>query len=250
MKKRSRPLIGIIPDHKEGTPTGYSSKEYYALRTNHVEMINKSGGSAIILTYDYDLIDFYLENFDGLMIVGGYFDIDPKHYGEERHPLTKANDVRENFEFEIASKALKSEIPLLGICSGMQLINILHGGAAFQYLPDEEGFIEHEQKCVEGFNSYSIPYHEVEIEKDSKLFEIIGEEKINTNSSHRQAIKRLGQGLSLSARAFDGVIEGIEKTNHPFCIGVQWHPEFETSEADKRIFDAFVKASSKAKTGQ
>ena len=90
MNKISRPLIGIVPDYKEGCPNGYSIRNYYALCTNYVEMINQAGGSAIILTYDYNLIDFYLENLDGLMIVGGYFDIHPKRYGEEEiHPTVK-----------------------------------------------------------------------------------------------------------------------------------------------------------------
>ncbi len=244
MNKISRPLIGIVPDYKEGCPNGYSIRNYYALCTNYVEMINQAGGSAIILTYDYNLIDFYLENLDGLMIVGGYFDIHPKRYGEEEiHPTVKLNDVREEFEFEIGSRFLETKIPVLGICNGMQLINVLHGGTVFQHLLDEGKFIDHEQSHVEGFNSYRTPYHEVEIAKDSQLFKIVGEEKIKTNSSHHQASKKVGLGLAASGHASDGIIEAIEKPNHPFCLGVQWHPEFNTSTADKKIFEAFVGAA-------
>jgi putative glutamine amidotransferase len=250
MSKISRPLIGIVPDYKEGSPNGYSIRNYYALCTNYVEMINQAGGSAIILTYDYNLIDFYLENLDGLMIVGGYFDIHPKRYGEEKiHPTVKLNDVREEFEFEIGSRFLETKTPVLGICNGMQLINVLHGGGVFQHLPDEGEFIDHEQSHVEGFNSYCTPYHEVEIAKDSQLFKIVGEEKIKTNSSHHQASKNVGLGLVASGHASDGIIEAIEKPNHPFCLGVQWHPEFNTSTADKKIFEAFVGAA-KLKTNR
>jgi putative glutamine amidotransferase len=250
MSKISRPLIGIVPDYKEGCPNGYSIRNYYALCINYVEMINQAGGSAIILTYDYNLIDFYLENLDGLMIVGGYFDIHPKRYGEEEiHPTVKLNDVREEFEFEIGSRFLETKIPVLGICNGMQLINVLHGGTVFQHLPDEGEFIDHEQSHVEGFNSYCTPYHEVEIAKDSQLFKIVGEEKIKTNSSHHQASKNVGLGLVASGHASDGIIEAIEKPNHPFCLGVQWHPEFNTSTADKKIFEAFVGAA-KLKTNR
>jgi putative glutamine amidotransferase len=244
----SRPLIGIVPDYKEGCSNGYSVKNYYALRANYVEMINKAGGAAIILSYDYDLIDFYLNILDGLMIVGGYFDINPKRYGEEKiHPEVKLNDVRENFEFELGKRFLESKKPFFGICNGMQLINVLHGGAVYQHLLDEGKFINHEQSHVEGFNSYSKAYHDVLIEKKSRLFEIVGEEKIKTNSSHHQAAKRVGSGLSAVGHAPDGIVEAIESVNHPFCLGVQWHPEFFVSDADEKIFRAFVGSAKERK---
>ena len=242
--KTQRPLIGVVPDYKDGSPNCYSKKPYYALRYNYVEMINKAGGAAIILTYDYDLIDDYLKTLDGLMVVGGYFDIHPKRYGaNEIHPTVKLNDVRENFEYELGKKAIKSELPFLGICNGMQLLNVLHGGNVIQHIPDEKKYMDHEQSHVEGFNNYNLPYHEVIIEKNSKLFSIIGEEVIQTNSSHHQATRQPGQELTICGKASDGVIEAVEKPQHPFCLGVQWHPEFEVSDADKKIFTAFVVAA-------
>lgn len=248
IKHVARPLIGIVPDYKEGCPNGYSTRDYYALRHNYVDMITKAGGAAVILTYDYDLIDDYLDSLDGLMVVGGYFDINPKRYGEEKiHPTVKLNDIREEFEHELGLKAIKSQIPFLGICNGMQLINVLHGGKVIQHIPDEGKFMDHEQSHIEGFKDYHTPYHEVEIEKDSKLFSIVKKEKIKTNSSHHQAAKLAGQGLKVVAHASDGVIEAVEKTNHPFCLGVQWHPEFEVSDADKKIFEAFVEAAKEYK---
>jgi putative glutamine amidotransferase len=246
--KTTKPLIGIVPDYKDGCSNGYSSRNYYALRANYVEMINNAGGAAIILTYDYDLIDSYLDSLDGLVVVGGYFDIHPKRYGEKQiHPTVKLNDVRESFEHALGSKAIKANIPLFGICNGMQLINVLHGGKVIQHIPDEEQFMDHEQSHIEGFGDYKIPYHDILIERNSKLFSIIGEEKIKTNSSHHQAAKNPGEGLRVAARATDGVIEAVEKPGHPFCIGVQWHPEFEVTEADKKIFVAFVEAAKKYK---
>ncbi len=251
MFKHPKPLIGIIPDYKEGCPNGYSKGDYYALRSNYVEMINKAGGAAVVLPYDYDLIDDYLDSLDGIMVVGGYFDINPKRYGEEIHPTVKLNDIRENFEYELGKKALKKEVPFLGICNGMQLINVLHGGSAIQHIPDEgENFMDHEQSHIEGFDSYDIAYHDVEIEKNSKLFEIVKEEKVKTNSSHHQAARTAGKGLEIVARASDGIVEALENKNHPFCIGVQWHPEFDVTNADKRIFEAFIKAAEKYKEGK
>ncbi len=246
--KSSKPLIGIVPDYKDGCKNGYSIKEYYALRTNYVEMINKAGGAAVILTYDYDLIDDYINSIDGLMIVGGYFDIHPSRYGDDEiHPMTKLNNVRENFEYALGQKAIQTNLPFFGICNGMQLLNVLHGGKVFQHIPDAGKFIDHEQSHIEGFNDYHTGYHNVLIEKDSKLFDIVKQEKFKTNSSHHQAAKQEGKGLAVAARAEDGLIEAIEKTNHPFCLGVQWHPEFEVSEADKKIFVGFINAAKKYK---
>ena len=248
----NRPLIGIVPDYKEGCSESYSAANYYALRTNYVDMVNKSGGAAILLTFDYGLIDFYLKELDGLMIVGGDLDINPKRYGEkEIHPTVKLNEVRESFELALGSKAMKMDIPLLGICSGMQLINVLHGGKAIQHIPDEEGdFMQHEQSHIEGFTDYRTLYHDVNIDKNSKLFSMIGEEKIKTNSSHHQATRIAGEGFEISARASDGIIEAIEKVDHPFCLGVQWHPEFGTGKADQKIFDGFVNAAQQYKKGK
>lgn len=246
--KSSRPLIGIVPDYREGCANSYSAKNYYALRANYVEMINKAGGAAVILTYDYDLIDSYLESLDGLVIVGGYFDINPMRYGEKNiHHTVKLNDVRENFENAFGSKAIKTQLPFLGICNGMQLINILHGGNVIQHIPDEGKYVDHEQSHIEGFQDYTTGYHEVEIAKGSKLHQIIGEEKIITNSSHHQAAKTAGSGLNVVGRARDGIIEAVEDSSHPFCIGVQWHPEFEVSQADKKIFESFIVAAKKYK---
>lgn len=242
--KTFKPLIGIVPDYKEGSPSCYSKKPFYALRQNYVEMINNAGGAAIILTYDYDIIDDYLDALDGLMVVGGYFDIHPKRYGvSEVHPTIKLNDIRENFEYELGKKAMKTNLPFLGICNGMQLLNVLHGGNVIAHIPEEGKYIDHEQSHINGFEDYKTPYHDVTIDKNSKLFEIIGEEKITTNSSHHQAARTTGKDLNACGFASDGVIEAIEKPQHPFCFGLQWHPEFSVCGADEKIFASFVEAA-------
>lgn len=245
---KNRPLIGVIPDFVEGKIGAYSTRNFYALRENYVGMINKAGGAVVLLTYDYDLIDSYLSSLDGIVIVGGYFDINPNRYGEkEIHETVKLNKIREDFEFSIGSKALKVNIPFLGICNGMQLLNVLHGGSATQHIPDLDGKMDHEQSHIEGFNDYKTPYHDIDIEQNSKLFKIIGEPKIKTNSSHHQAVKKVGDNLKICAKASDGIIEAIENPNQNFCLGVQWHPEFETSDSDRKIFEKFVEATIKYK---
>lgn len=241
--KTSKPIIGIIPDFREGSIGGYSVKEYYAIRKNHIDTITKNGGAVIIIPYDYDLITNYLGLIDGLLIVGGYFDINPKRYNEKIHSSVKLNETRENFEFAVVEKALEIKIPFFGICNGMQVLNIIKGGSAIQNIPDDPKYFDHEQQNTEGFNDYKIPFHEVNIDKTSKLFSLVKKESFKTNSSHHQGIKELGSNLVACAKAQDGIIEGIEDPHHPFCIGVQWHPEYESSEVDNELFKEFVKAS-------
>ena len=239
-----KPIILIVADYREGSETGYSRRDHYALGKNYVDMINHAGGAAIIVPYDYEMIDSYLNIADGLMIVGGYFDIDPRRYGElEIHPLVKFNKTREEFEDKIIVRALmKKTLPIFGICNGMQLINVMHGGCVVQHVPDQEGCIDHEQGNNPEFKDYHKPYHLVKIEKDSKIFAIGGKEEINVNSSHHQAARKVGSDIRVAARAIDGVIEAIEHKTHPFCIGVQWHPEYLASEIDSKLFSAFVSA--------
>jgi putative glutamine amidotransferase len=241
--KSNRPVIGIVPDYKEGSKDSYSVRDFYALRINYVEAINHNGGAAIILPYDYGLIDDYLNSIDGILIVGGFFDINPRRYGEETHPKTNLNEVRENFEYNIGQKALKKNLPFFGICNGMHLINILRNGSSIQHIPDHKQYIDHEQKNIPGYDDYSKPYHEVLIENDSQLSKIIKESKIKTNSSHHQAAKKIGNNLQIAAKAFDGIIEAIEDPNHPFLLGIQWHPEFDSAPADSRIFQSFIAAA-------
>ncbi len=244
-----KPVIGMVLDYREGGSDQYSKSPYYAIRSNYIDIINKSGAKVLLIPYDYELIEYYLELIDGIMIVGGYFDINPQRYGDnEIHEEVKLNEIRENFEFEIVSKALKnSQLPIFGICNGMQLINCIHGGKIIQHIPDNKNYLEHEQSKVPNYDSYGKTYHEVIIEKHSKLFEIVGEERILTNSSHHQAAKNAGENINVVARASDGVIEAIEHKTHPFCLGVQWHPEFGSTIADNKLFAGFVEACEKYK---
>lgn len=245
MTQIHKPLIAVIPDYKDGTqPGGYAIRPHYAIRCNYTNMLQEAGASAILLPYDHSSIDEYLSLIDGLMVIGGHFDVHPKRYGvKEIHPTVTLNETRENFEFEITQKALKSDLPILGICNGMQLINILHGGDIIQHIPDNEKFIPHEQSKVKGQEDSSKAYHDVEIVKGTILHKITQQSTIPTNSSHHQGVGKVGLGLEISGRTTDGMIEAIENPRHPYCLGVQWHPEFNVSQADKSIFESFVDAA-------
>jgi len=188
-------------------------------------------------------IEEYLNLIDGLLFIGGGFDVHPKRYGQKVHPTVTLNEVRDNFEFEIFLQAIKqkSEMPILGICNGMQLMNIIFGGDCIQHIPDYAKYMNHEQNKNPEFMEPAMAYHDIEINQKTQLFEIAQIKNIKTNSSHHQAVGNLGKNIIASAKSRDGIIEAIEHRDNPFCLGVQWHPEFGTSEIDEKIFTAFIR---------
>ena len=179
----------------------------------------------------------YLDRIDGLVVTGGGFDVDPALFGAAtRHPSVTTKDRRTAFELAVGSGALAREMPVLGICGGQQLLNVALGGTLIQHIPDEvPGCVAHRQP-----NPRDEPGHTVRVIAGTLLHRITGAADLAVNSAHHQAVKEAGPGLVIDAIAEDGVIEGIEDPRHRFCLGVQWHPEFEISEGDRRIFRAFV----------
>jgi putative glutamine amidotransferase len=146
---------------------------------------------------------------------------------------------RTKFEFEITKKALNIGLPVLGICGGQQLLNVVLGGTLIQHIPDEiKGLINHEQT-----NPRNEPSHTIKIIKNTKLYEITKAENMFVNSAHHQAVKTLGQNLIVNCSTEDGVIEGIENPDLEFCIGVQWHPEFLIDKKDIEIFKSLIESS-------
>ncbi len=238
-----KPVIGVPMDYQ--TPGEYSNFPWYALRENYLENIEKMGGVPLGFLNEESLIDAYVNMIDGLLITGAGFDIDPALYGDVlRHPELTTNPKRTHFEWKMIEKALTNNIPILGICGGQQLLNVVLGGKLIQHIPsDFESDISH--FCPQ--KPANTPCHKVTIEKDTKLFEIVGISQMYVNSRHHQAVKMVGKDVIINARAEDGLIEGIEYTNHPFCIGVQWHPEFSIDLKDDSIIESFVAASRKYK---
>ena len=234
------PLIGITLDLE--TSKTYSKFPWYALRENYCSSISNHGGTPIPLVYDNKSMNSILEIIDGLVITGGAFDIDPKYYSEKRkYKNILIKNIRTEFEIKICKLSLKKNIPVLGICGGQQLINVVYGGSLVQDIKKElSSFIEHEQK-----NPRDKVSHSVNLDLKSKLYKIIKKSSIKVNSAHHQSIKNAGKGLTINAIAPDGVIEGIEDPSKKFCIGVQWHPEFMIKESDKLLIKSFIKASKK-----
>lgn len=234
----SRPVIGITVDSEE--PGGYSKFPWLALRRNYCQAVVNAGGLPMMLPHEPDQADAYLERLDGLLVSGGNFDVDPAMFGAaSRHPTVRTKDRRTAFELAITRRALSADMPVLGICGGQQLLHVVLGGALVQHIPDEvEAALAHEQP-----NPRDQPGHTVEILDGTRLREIVGVAELEVNSAHHQAAKDAPAGVVVNAIAPDGVIEGIEAPGKRFCLGVQWHPEFELSEGDKRLFAAFVDAA-------
>lgn len=234
------PVIGVTLDIEKAAKGAYSAEiDWYALRQNYVTAISKYGADVILLPHEVGSVDSYLKIIDGLVVTGGHFDIPPEIYGVDNvHEKVTTKDNRTKFEFDITRKAIDKKIPFLGICGGEQLLNVVCGGSLIQHIPDEiENALEHEQKTT-----HDKPAHKIEIVKGSLLHKITGVTELQVNSSHHQAVKDPGKRISVSATAPDGVIEAIELTSQPFCLGVEWHPEYEISEQESRIFASLVEA--------
>jgi putative glutamine amidotransferase len=186
-----------------------------------------------------------LDVLDGVLLTGGG-DIDPVLYGEERHPtVDDAEPGRDEFELDLARRAMESDMPLLAICRGAQVLNVAAGGTLVQDIPSAiETELTHTLKdpkdCIA---------HAIRITRGSRLHEALGTGvdaacSCRVNSRHHQSVGRLGRDLVASAVAGDGVIEAIEAPRATFCLGVQWHPEnFWRTGEFKPLFDAFVEAA-------
>ena len=232
------PVVGITLD--EGNEETYSKFPWYAVRRNYSESIDLAGGIPIFLPHNVKKIPEYIDIIDALIVTGGDFDIDPKFYGQKiNSSKIKLKSKRTNFEYEIAKKAMKINLPVLGICGGQQLLNVVLGGSLIQHIPDKiKTKINHEQK-----NPRDEASHIVKIKKRTKLHTITKVDSMFVNSAHHQAVDKLGKDLIVNSYTEDGIIEGFEHQKLNFCLGIQWHPEFLIDDKDIEIFKALVRNS-------
>ncbi|HEX2115515.1 MAG TPA: gamma-glutamyl-gamma-aminobutyrate hydrolase family protein [Alphaproteobacteria bacterium] len=233
-----RPIIGITLDSEPAG--GWSKMPWYALRQNYCDAVARAGGLPVPLPHEPELAAEYLSRIDGLLITGGAFDVDPSLFGAAtRHATVKTKDRRTAFEYAVTRGAIDADKPVLGICGGQQLMNVVLGGTLIQHIPDEiANALPHEQP-----NPRTEPGHNVKIVAGTLLHRVVEELELPVNSAHHQAVKDVGPGIIVNAVAPDGVIEGIEDPRRHFVIGVEWHPEYSISRGDDRIFDAFIRAA-------
>ena len=234
-----RPLIGITPDL--GQSQSSHPLPQYELKVAYADAVLKSGGLPSVLPYTDDPsgVDAYLEKLCGLVVTGGAFDIPPEAYGETaRDGLGALKQTRTHFEMALMKGALARNIPVLGICGGMQLLNVVLGGTLYQDIAREQPQArEHEQK-----HDRTQPHHPVDIKEGTILCELLGHNPLMVNSTHHQAVKTCGDGVVVNALAADGIIEGIESTTHLFALGVQWHPELllQSVPAHQSVYGGFI----------
>ncbi len=209
-----RPRIGVTLDLDEAGAR-------YELKRAYADAVLAAEGLPVLIAHgDRTLADAYLALCDGLVITGGDFDIPPERYGDQRRPgCGPTKPERTAFEWSLCEAALAARVPLLGVCGGMQLMNVVCGGTLYQDLRTDL-HLDHEQKPPK-----DLPSHDVEVVPGTLLASLVGQGPLPANSTHHQAVRQPGTGLLVSARARDGVVEAIELPDAPFALGVQWHPE-------------------------
>jgi putative glutamine amidotransferase len=232
LHKKNRPIIGI---------TTYGRNEFgqFHLYGQYVDTVREAGGFAVLLPPCDQPAEEILKFIDGLILAGGG-DIDPKIYNGKNHPTIERIDrERDDFEKELASIVLQASTPVLGICRGQQMLNIVTGGNLIPHLPECYG-----TKVIHRSESKKAIRHPVRIDASCKLAEITGETKIEVMSLHHQAIGEVSPEWKVVAWATDGVIEAQEHLQHPWLIAVQWHPELSPKdEFQQRLFRAFIEAA-------
>jgi putative glutamine amidotransferase len=225
-----RPVIGITT-YVTPARWGYWDLEASLIPHDYVRAIEEAGGRPLLVPPSEEGIEETLDSLDGIVFSGGS-DLDPAHYGEEAHPETFGiHEERDRAELGLMKAALGRDMPVLGICRGIQVLNVARGGNLIQHLPEIVGHEGHKHDPPGAFID-----HDVEIDPDTTLAQILGD-RHPVKSHHHQGLDAVGEGLRVSAHAEDGSIEGVEDPEHRFAVGVLWHPE---AGEDKKLFEALV----------
>lgn len=256
-QRQQKPLIGITTYYVERSEInntnrvrGIPGEDMTLLPLDYSRSIEAVGGVPVVLPVtSRDTWTELLPRLDGLLLIGGE-DVDPRLYGQRpQKALALVNPVRDCFESALLRQALQNELPILGICRGLQLINVICGGTLHQDLPVPQAGLGAHAFWQYPKGAYS---HDVHLQPGTYLQKLYQKDRIGVNSFHHQGIDRLGKGLMVAARAEDGLVEAVEGTGPGFLLAVQWHPETMTEYHDEHLVlfaaltDAAVKASQKA----
>lgn len=228
----TRPVIGVSAYAEQARWAAWDLPAS-VVPQRYLDKVLASGGVPVILPAAPG-ISGALPRLDGLLLVGGG-DLDPRRYGAVPHPRTdRVFPARDDAELTLLHEALRLGLPILGICRGLQLLNVALGGTLHQHVPDLVG---HEGHAV-GEGEFA--HHEIRLHPEARLARATGRQSLTVASLHHQAIDRLGTGLTASAWSDDGLIEAAELDAHPFVVGVQWHPE---ADEDLSLFTALTAAA-------
>ncbi len=230
-----RPVIGLCAVHEQAR-WSFWDQDAHLVADSYVAPLQRAGGVAVLLAVDVRAPLELLDRLDALLLIGGA-DLDPSMYGAARDPATEATyPDRDRFEIALLRGALERELPVLGICRGMQVLNVAMGGTLLQDLVAQDG--SHPHRRVRG--TFDGNDHTVGLEPGSLVARAVGEEAHLAHCHHHQAVLDLGSGLVVSGRSEDGVIEAIELANGGWGLGVQWHPE---ASDTTRLFAALCDAA-------
>ena len=233
----SRPIIGLT-SYRQRAQTGVWDVQASFLPAVYIDAVTRAGGIAVLLPpqepVDAEIAAETLASLDGLIVTGGG-DVAPERYGAERHEKTDPlNAMRDAWEDALLTAAIEREVPFLGICRGLQVLNVNRGGTLLQHLPEVVG----DDRYNKGGGNFSVNRAEV---SGGRIGDLLDDE-LDVKSYHHQAVDELGDGLSVSARTGDGTVYAIELPDHPFGVAVQWHPEEDAAE-DARLFAGLVDAA-------
>lgn len=240
----AKPVIGINLDAKSSAPDDQTGVH---LSLNYIDAITSAGGIPILIPPvlgNEEALDKYIAICDGFLFTGGA-DINPALYNAKQHPAHKQLSFRrQEFDFNLMKKVLKSRKPIMGICLGCQQLNVATGGNLIQDIPTETtSTITHRQGLEKNET-----VHEVIITSGSRIADIISTTSINVNSFHHQSVRETATSVSVVAKSPDGIVEAIELNDYPFGIGVQWHPEGLTSISQhEALFKELVRKSEEFK---
>lgn len=231
-----RPVIGISAVLETAT-VGLWKEPSALIQMNYVEAVQRAGGMALIIPYDPILIsrpDEILDRIDGLLLAGGS-DVDPGSYAAAPHPKTTGTvPERDAIEIALARRAMERDLPVLGICRGMQVLNVARGGTLIQDIPELVGHEEHRRNL----GTFAGNDHQVSLAAGSLAARAAGGERETAFSHHHQAIDRLGSGFVITGHsALDDLPEAIEAPENSYVLGVQWHPE---ADQQSRVIGSLV----------
>jgi putative glutamine amidotransferase len=248
MSRTRRPAIGVTTQSLQaidGIPAGLPTS--VVMNQRYYEAVAAAGGAPLLIPLldDEDALRAAYEVCAGILIPGGV-DMDPATYGETPHEkLGRIDPARDRVELQLTRWAVEDRKPLLGLCRGLQVINVAAGGSLYQDLDAQlEGAIKHDYFPTYGFERDHLS-HKVAVAPTSRLRSLVDLEQLPVNSMHHQGVKELGSGLRACAFASDGLIEAVEATSGHWMVGVQWHPEvFDADDPHTRdLFRGFVEAA-------